>query len=263
MSHHRVNPSVRNKLRKAALGGIVTLGLGGTLLWCVYSALHSAPSFYDSAVAIPADIQRQAGDEMERGVLELHNDVQHAGRWQAIFTDEQINGWLATDLPEKFPELLPPMIRDPRVEIRPHQMQVACRYDGPKLSAVVSLLLEVHLADEPNTLAVRIRSARAGLVPLPLKNFLDQIAVAARQTGLTMRWAQDDGDPVALVTVDPNPSSAEPQQTVLDAIELRGGDVLLAGSTESQPGNESDGGQSLQHRETAEGQSAENRPVQR
>ncbi len=56
----------------------------------------------------------------------------HAGHWSAVFTDEQINGWLAADLPEKFPQLLPPEIQDPRVVFAPGQLQLACRYTGSR-----------------------------------------------------------------------------------------------------------------------------------
>ena len=70
------------------------------------SALHRVPDFYAQAIAMPAATQQAAGEALERNVLALHNEVRDGGQWSAVFTDEQINGWLAADLPEKFPHAL-------------------------------------------------------------------------------------------------------------------------------------------------------------
>ena len=126
---------------------------------------------------------------------------------------------------------LPPEIQDPRVVFAPGQLQLACRYAGSQLTTIVSLTLEVRLAEEPNTLAVRICGARAGLVPLPLKQFLDHVTESVRRADLSLRWAQSDGDPVALVTFAESRPQDDDAQLLLERIEIRAGEIHLAGRT--------------------------------
>ena len=224
-------PSKRKRWRNAAVAALVGCGVVGLALVGLRSALQRVPDFYAQAVAIPAAAQEAAGETLERNVLALHNEARDAGHWSAVFTDKQINGWLAADLPEKFPQLLPPEIQDPRVVFAPGQLQLACRYAGSQLTTIVSLTLEVRLAEEPNTLAVRICGARAGLVPLPLKQFLDHVTESVRRADLSLRWAQSDGDPVALLTFAESRPQDDDAQLLLERIEIRAGEIHLAGRT--------------------------------
>ncbi len=217
------------KIRWAALLGVLLIGLAAGAYWGLHGALRHEPAFYRSAVAIPRAAQQRAGREFERQVLELHNDVQRPGTWQRTFTQGQINGWLAIDLPEKFPELLPPSVSQPRVALTPNLLLIAFRYQAQDLETVVSLSLDVQLADEPNTLAIRVRQASAGWLPLPLSDFLDQISQAARRADLMLRWAQTDGDPVALVTL---PRGTNPQEPfLLSLVQVGDGELVIAGQS--------------------------------
>ena len=155
-------PSKRKRWRTVAVAALVVCGIVGLGLVGLRSALHRVPDFYAEAIVIPAAAQEAAGETLERNVLALHNEVRDSRQWSAVFTDEQINGWLAADLPEKFPQVLPPELQDPRVAFVPGQLQIACRYADDTLTSVVSLTLEVRLAEEPNTLAVRICGAGRG-----------------------------------------------------------------------------------------------------
>jgi hypothetical protein len=229
----KATPGVRRRWRNAATAALIGVAIVGIVLAVLRHALHEVPDFYSQAVAIPTTTQQAAGQELERNVLALHNTAHATSAWSALFTDDQINGWLAADLPQKFPQLLPPEIQAPRVAFSPHRMQLACRFIGRRWTSVVSVSLDVQLAEEPNTLAVRILGARAGLVPLPLKQFLDQITQAAQRIDLPLHWAQVEGDPVALFTVtdlSPLDGGARPR---LEHLEIRDGAIYLAGRTDS------------------------------
>lgn len=202
------------------------------LLFVAYRASQHQPAFYQHALQMTPERQAKAGDELEKQVLDLRNDARHDGQWQAVFTDEQINGWLAVDLPEKFPDTLPAEIVDPRVAIDPEQAQVAYRYQGGQISTVVSVAVKVHLTDETNVLAVRIRKVRAGALPLPVTRWLDQIAEAAAAGGIRLRWVQEGGDPVALVTVPLQYEEIKNHLLRLETVELREGEIFLAGTTQ-------------------------------
>ncbi len=222
---------MRRKVRWAALVGVTLIGTSAGVFFGLDHVLHRSPRFYAEAVAVAPAQQKEAGQQFERNLLAMHNDLQQGGRWKRVFTDRQINGWLAVDLPEKFPDLLPPSIRQPRVALTPRQLQIAFHYESEQLSTIVSLTLEIGLADEPNTLVVRVRKAQAGWVPLPLKDFLDHISAAARHADLRLRWTQIDGDPVALITLGDDASDKTQESFVLEMVEIGQGKLTVTGQT--------------------------------
>lgn len=204
-------------------------GVGGFLL---YSASRHEPQFYRQALQIEPEAQREAGDALEQSVLNLHNSARDEGRWEAVFTEAQINGWLAADLPEKFPHMLPAGTDLPRVSIDPEQIKIACRYQRGKVNTVISFNLGVNLTTEPNTLAVRVSKVRAGALPVPLKRFLAPITKAGADSDIELRWSQVDGDPVALVTVPHQHEDYAHREIYLESIEMRDGEIALAGRTQ-------------------------------
>lgn len=212
-----------------AIGGVAVVAV---MLCGMYRATQQSPEFYTAALEAPPQVQAEAGDELERRVLELRNELQQPGRWEAQFTQEQINGWLAADLPGKFPNLLPGGISDPRLALEPSLTKLACRYQDQRISTVVSLDADVYLTDEPNVVAVRLRQVRAGSLPIPLGQFLDQISRRAAEGGLALRWSEQEGDPLALLTIPPQIDERQKLLLHLDTIEVLAGQVRFAGRTE-------------------------------
>jgi len=195
----------------------------------LYQASQTVPEFYKLALAADPVEQKYASNEMFTRSARLLRDVKRKHRWQAHFTAEQINGFLAVDLQKKFPQLLPGEIRDPRVAIRKDGMSLGCRYDNGSIETVLSINMQVYLS-APDVVALRIESARAGSLPLPLSEVLASISAAARAARWNLVWKQEDGDPVALVTI-PRPRDAHDRPITLEVIELREGEVYVAGSS--------------------------------
>jgi hypothetical protein len=207
--------------------------LVAVLLFAAYRATQHEPDFYAEAMQADPANQEEAGDELERRVLDLHNNARHEGDWTAVFSDEQINGWLAVDLPTKHPRALPSGASDPRVAITDGQALLGCRYESKKLSTVVSLAVSVNLSEEENVLAIRISTARAGALPVPMKRWLESITKGARRAGVPLRWAQLKGDPVALVPILIRHQELKDRQLVIESIQLLDGEIRLAGRTEA------------------------------
>ena len=180
-------------------------------------------------------MEAELGAQLEQAVLDMHNEALRGGRWQAVFTDEQLNGWLAADLPEKFPYLLPRGVAEPRIVIEKNEAHIACRYDNGQISTVISFALAINLTDEPNTLAVQVSKLRAGVLPVPLRQFLDPITTAAQNSQVPLRWSQADGDPVALVTIPAKRGDYAVEEIHIDSIELRDGELRLAGTSVQAP----------------------------
>ena len=233
---------MRRLVRYLVILGVLGVVASGVLVGCLYRAAQQAPKFYAQALQAPPEAQAEAGDELERKLLDLRNDLRSQGRFDVQFTHDQINGWLAADLPEKFPQLVPRGVSDPRIAFEPDLTRLACMYQDSRISAVVSLDADVYLTENPNVVAVRLRQVRAGALPIPLGQFLDQISHHATDAGLPLQWSEIDGDPLALVTIPPLVDERANTLLHLDAIEVLDGKVRFAGRTEPLSTERPDGG---------------------
>jgi hypothetical protein len=223
---------MRRFLRLCGYLGLVLLALAAVGMFGLYRASQQVPEFYAQALTVEPARQAAAGDALEREALELNNQVRQEGQWVARFTAEQINGWLADDMPEKFPRMLPEGVSAPRVALDDGLAQVACTYDQGGFSTVLVLGIEPYLTEEPNTVAVRIRHVRAGQIPVPLGKFMDEISARAARSGLPLRWTELEGDPVALVTVPERIDELKNRRLKLETIAVQAGELLLSGRTE-------------------------------
>jgi hypothetical protein len=214
-----------------AAGLVGVLSVIGVVL---YRGTQHVPAFYEQSLSAHRvrSEQVQLGDQFEREVLELHNQTVRVGQWQSVFTEQEVNAWLAVDLVENHPRALPPDLNEPRVKISAGQLQLACRYQSDPLSTVISIQAEAYLTERPNQVAVRIRSVRAGWIPLPLKQFLDRITQVARDNGLPLLWSQQEGDPVALFQIPSSYEGLSGKHLRIETLELREGELYLAGHTE-------------------------------
>lgn len=210
------------------LSGVLIAGLYG---WRLYRASQRVPEFYQQALQVEPEAHAQAGRELEKEVQILQSEAQKHGAWQAVFTDDQINGWLVSEMPQRFPRALPRDVREPRVSIQEDLAWIGCRYETSGLSAVISIGLDVQLTEEPNVLAVRVRNAMAGDAPLPVKPWLDQITAAAARSQIAVRWTEDAGEPVALVTVPSTYEEFANKRVYLESVDLTMGALRLAGHT--------------------------------
>lgn len=214
-------------------GGLFALGLG-LLAWGFWAA-HRVPPFYAAAVAVPVDSQREASDRLLQSAAALASNVQKEGHWQAIFTTDEINGWLATQLDETFPGLLPDYVADPRVTVGPDGILFGCRYLKGNVETVISLKADL-VVDKSNVLKVRLSHARSGAFPLPLGNVLEGVTRAATDAKMQLSWLQADGDPVAVIRLHP---ADEHVFYRLEKLQLGNDEVFVAGYTVPRRSDES------------------------
>ncbi|MEK6238959.1 MAG: hypothetical protein N2C14_29950 [Planctomycetales bacterium] len=225
---------MRNFIRKALLGIAAAALVALLLLGGTYYGSQSTPDFYEQALSVPSETLEQGSDEMVAKTTALISLAKRKGRWEAVFTEQEINGWLGVDLPRKHHDFLPPDFEEPRLVIRPDGARLACRWTYRGLTTVVSVDLEVYLA-QPDELAVRIHAARAGAVPLPLTQILEHLGEKAKQAEARVRWARDEGDPVALIGIPPVEDGKLLRR--IERIELREGELYLSGVTETDRGD--------------------------
>ncbi|MCA9175545.1 MAG: hypothetical protein KDB14_13765 [Planctomycetales bacterium] len=223
------------KFRTWRWGAIVLASVAclALIAWGGFSyALRYQPSFYRQALAQTSDQAQVAGAELERELLGLHNQVRHEGRWKLELSTAEINGWLGVDLPEKLPRLLPPEVTDPRVSLCDGQLLIAARYhdqQDERSSRVISLHLDVSATSTPNELALRVDSARLGAVPLPLSKLIERVSEAARRQNIRLRWSEEAGRPLALLTLAPRHPEFPDQAIRLDSIHIEQDRLAISG----------------------------------
>jgi hypothetical protein len=204
----------------------IVVALGG-----IYFALKQPPNFYRQALAASPEA---SGDNVERQALALHNQLRHSGAFELQLSQEEINSWLATDLPAKFPTVLPSGVSDPRVAIDGKQLHLAVHYQRDGVDTVISLACEAWLTDQPNEVAIRFAAARAGLVPIPLSRFLAEISERAARAGLPLRWTDVNGAPTAIVRLrlgNGIVNDADARAVVLDDLAVGSGRIAIVGHT--------------------------------
>lgn len=222
---------MRKWLLVAAAVLVVLLLVAAGAFWFAYRASQKVPEFYERAMAVDRAVQQAGSDQLLQRTTALVSDVKKPGRWQALFTEEQINGWLAVDLVRNHSNSLPSTISDPRVSIEPDRATFACRVQQGRWRSVLSLTIDVYLS-APDTVALRFRRARAGAMPLPLDTLLAQAAEAARRARWRVNWSQIDGDPVALIPLEP---IDKPRARIeIDTLSLRQGEIYVAGTTKGR-----------------------------
>ncbi len=196
-----------------------------------YYAARQVRPFYEQALQIEPEVLERGSRELESRATALYSDVKQAGRWQALFTAEQINGWLAMQVSQNSGNELPTTIRDPRVAIGHDELTLGFRTTSGGMETVISVDAAASLTDD-GAVAIRLISVRAGALPLPVLQLADELAGACQKLKLPVRWTRQDGKPVALVEIQ----ASEP--VYVDAIQLDEGQLYVAGHTESDRGNE-------------------------
>lgn len=209
--------------------GVVLLLIAGGAVW-LWLAVRHVPHFYAEALAADPIEQQQASSKLVRRATALNNDVRKEGHWDAVFTADQINGWLAVDREQNHPQLIPHEFHDPRVAIHNGQLIVGCRYESTEMNTVLSITADVYL-QKPNVLAVRIERARAGAVPLPLKNVTSKLVAACENVGCKVELREVGADPLLLLTLPPPGNSARDGTIRVETVELREGEIHIAGQT--------------------------------
>lgn len=224
----------RRALLLAGAAAAVAVCLAG-----LYGAARHVPHYYAEAIEAPPETRRELGDRMLENAAALASGLRKEGQWRALFTSDEINGFLSTDLEKHLPDLLPDNVVDPCVRISPGRITVAGRCTGGTVDTVISIEAEAYVK-EPNVLSIRLCRARAGALPLPMAKVLEGVTKAAAEAQLQLTWLQAKGDPVAIVRLHP-PRDDRDTLYQLETLELGEGEMFIAGRTfRDYPGDSSE-----------------------
>jgi len=215
------------------IGWCVTVGVAAVCLsswWAVRQTRH-VPDFYRQAAT-----ENQAGFEaasrrLWADVERLKADASQLGTWNAIFSDEEINAWLAEEVPKTLPRLLAGGGREPRIMIQDGKVLAAARFENHRMETVISCEVEVELTEQPNVLAIRIANLRAGALPLPLDRFLKNITQELAKGDIDVQWDLTESGPVALLSIPSEHPGYVCTPVIVESVRLVDGHLTLAGNT--------------------------------
>jgi len=222
-------------MRKSKRLVLFAAGILGILILVpltLWVGLTRQPDFYVRQVEIPPEVRRHDAKKFVAHGMRLRNAIMNEPRWEAAFSDQEVNSWLAEDLVTHFADQIPQGVHEPRVVFEPNRATFAFQLDQGPMRSVVWVVVSARMAEQ-NVLALTIEKIRAGVVPISAETFLEPITEHARARGLDIRWEQDGDLPVALIRYDPN---AKRRDVVLEKLEILDGRIRLSGRSDRSAG---------------------------
>ena len=219
-------------LRLILIAIIVFLFLLGGFLGVLWLLASRTPEFYQKKIPIDREVAKRASDEFLQKTSLLASDLKREGTWYLKITEEEVNGWLAVDLPNNHAQSLPRGVSDPRIEINDDVIRVAARVRRGLLSGVAHLELQVY-STETNTVTVVVRRAALGSLPLPLQDLIENLKKVATQVQWDVRQMQSEGSPTLVITI-PKTLDEKGRELEVTNIHVSKGQVELSGKVKAK-----------------------------
>ncbi|TWU62396.1 hypothetical protein V7x_41260 [Crateriforma conspicua] len=225
---------MRKWFRRFAAACVIIAVLAGAWAWWAIRQTQQVPEFYRLATqrsdeSVAAQDRVQAARRMNQNVQRLQDAAQQPGAWHATFSSEEINAWLAEELPKSFPHWLQRGLSEPRVAIEDGRMLAAARLKNRRIDTVVSCQVSVELTEQPNMLAIRLEDLRAGALSIPWGHFLDRISREAAVGDIDIQWDMTETGPVALLAIPGEHPEFAIRPVLVESIQLGQGQISLAG----------------------------------
>jgi len=231
---------VRRLLVIALVLMLVVLGV----VWWLYSSVTHVPEEYAEILAAEEAAAEEFGEEptetpqevksqeMLQRVTTLRNDVRRGGEWHAAFSDDEINGWLAIDLPENHAKRLPQEVSKPRVLIDGEAITLFVQVNAGGVKSVVSLKVQPTI-EQPGVITLRILGLRAGTLPFSISGWKSDFERLARENNATLVWEEDSEETTIHFTLPTDPDKFG-QVVRVTEIALREGEVYVGGTAKDK-----------------------------
>lgn len=188
-----------------------------------------SPKFYVERLK-PGDLQtleEQANQFLSRGSRLYNSIVSGSNVWNEKFDEAIINAWFAHDLRRNHQRSLPSGVSEPRVALEGDCLRVGFQWGIGSITTVVQVAVKTWVP-QPNKLAVELRGARAGRLPLPTTYVRRLVESVAEKNGCEIRWKRNGANLVALIDL---PSS---RGITLRRAEVSNGALSLSGQSTPQ-----------------------------
>jgi hypothetical protein len=198
----------------------------------VWLCLTYQPSYYRAMVRLSRAQRAGRAKKFVAQSLQLRNDICNEPSWEAVFTDQEVNAWLAEDLVTHFADQLPPEVNDPRVMFELNRITFAFQVTQAGLHSVITVVARPRVP-EGNTVELTLEKIRAGILPVPADHILDRIVEYARSHGIDVEWTRKGGHPVVLMRYTPH---VEREDVQLEEVQINDGQIRLAGRSDRAKG---------------------------
>jgi hypothetical protein len=209
-----------------ALAAVVSIPAG------VWLSLTYEPSFYRAMVLQSREEREGKARKFVAQSLQLRNDICNEPNWEAVFTDQEVNAWLAEDLVTHFADQLPPEVNEPRVLFELDRVILAFQLRQGAVESVITVVARPRVP-EGNTIELTLEKIRAGILPVPADQVLDRIIEYARCHGIDVERTRRDGYPVVVMRYTPN---IQREDVRLEELQIRAGQIRLAGRSDRTKG---------------------------
>ncbi len=195
------------------------------LLWV--SVTHK-PKFYEELIDARVGEDREAeAKQFVAQSLQLRNDIANEPTWEAIFSDREVNAWLAEDLVKHFADQLPPEVHDPRIAFEADRVTLAFGLDQGPVRSVIWVVARPRIPED-NVIALTLEKIRAGALPVPPEKIINTLAANAKRNGVDVSWKMEEGLPVVTIRYQ---ASRVRNDVVLERVNIRHGQIRLSGRT--------------------------------
>src|SRR6516165_8021186 len=227
-----MGPSMLKTLTSRLIRTGSFIGVCVSIPLAIWLSLTYQPSYYRAIVSLSHEQREIKAKHFVAQSLQLRNDICNEHSWEAVFSDQEVNAWLAEDLVTHFADQLPPEVHDPRVLFEMNRVILAFQLEKGGIQSVISVVARPRVP-EGNTVELTLEKIRAGILPVPADNVLDRIIEYARCQGIDVEWARKDGYPVVVMRYTPND---EREDVELEEVQIRDGQIRLAGRSDRAKG---------------------------
>jgi len=194
----------------------------------MYWAARQIPDFYEEVIQEEPqpEVRREQARKFIQQTDVLAERVQTKDEWQIDFTDGQINGWLAEELPRRFADLIPEGVSQPRVKADDGVLLLGFRYTGNGFAGVISFRLRPRIVSS-NEVEIEIESFRAGLLPMPIESIVEEVVRRISREDWQIESRELEGKTFVTVRYV-RPRRRDPQ---LESITLSDGIIRITGKS--------------------------------
>ena len=217
-------------MRKPSKRVVITTGIVlaalATIPVVLWVSVTHRPKFYEALV------EPRSGEDLEAEArkfvaqsLQLRNDIANEPTWEAVFSDREVNAWLAEDLITHFADQLPPEVHDPRISFEADRVTLAFALDRGPVRSVIWVVARARVPED-NVVSLTLEKIRAGAQPVPPDRIVDTLTAQAKKNGLDIVWTKDGDLPVATIRYRADRARND---VVLERLNIREGQIRLSG----------------------------------
>lgn len=225
---------MRKYARKIAVAGLVLVAILIASSFGVMKMAKSPPDYYSAIIAAEAESdltqRHEQAKELVGDVVQIRNDIANDPEWTIRLTDKAINAWLAENSLTELIEDFPKEVSQPRLKFSAERLDVAFRWDGPPIAAVISIRLKPDCS-ETNELRIGVENLSVGMLPLSGKRFQQDVVDHLKSAGIKSRWIVQDDLPTLCLTLDPKLQS---RNVELQRITVLDGEIRINGRSRAE-----------------------------